>query len=238
MATVVRPIGAVLFDFHGTLAQLESLDQAVEHAASACGLEDRAEALSALASALLDSGWVGSTRPARIPAALEAAWERRDLTEADHRAAFVGLAEHALRAASSIDGFATAIYERMRSPEGWVAYADTVATLTAVRSAGVPTALVSNIGFDARPILKHLGIDHLLDRVLLSFEVGVMKPDPGIFAEACRQLGVDPVDTLMVGDTDADGAARGVGIRTLLLPHAGPGDVVGLDAVRVLVEGR
>lgn len=235
-AASVRPIKAVLFDLHGTLAQLEPIEQAVAHAGADCDPAPSAAETSMLVQALLDVGWVGSRTTPQIPEPLAAVWEQRDLTEADHRRAFIGLADHASNTVLPVGGFGAALYGRMTSPEGWVAYADTVATLAAVRRAGVPTALVSNIGFDARPILKHLGIDHLLDRVILSFEVGAMKPSPAIFTEACRQLGVDPVAALMVGDSDADGGARAVGIRTLLVPHAGPGDIVGLDAVRLMVE--
>jgi len=48
---------------------------------------------------------------------------------------------------------------------------------------------------------------------------GLSKPDPKLFQEACRQLGVEPGQTLMVGDSQADfdmgraaGAAGVVGV--------------------------
>jgi FMN phosphatase YigB (HAD superfamily) len=50
--------------------------------------------------------------------------------------------------------------------------------------------------------------------VVLSYEAGVEKPDPRIFALACERLGIDPHDAVMVGDNEADGGGEGLGIRT------------------------
>ena len=231
-----RPIRAVLLDFHGTLAQLEPLTDSVRLAAAARGESLTPDRVAVLAQALADVGWVGAGRPARLPDSLAAAWERRDLSSDDHRRAFVGMAAQVEASPAGFIGLADEMYARMLAADGWIAYADTVSTLSALREAGIPTALVSNIGFDARTVLDHLGVVHLLDEVLLSFEVGAMKPDPAIFVEACRRLGVAPEETLMVGDTEADAGARAVGIRTLLVPFAGPGTVVGLDTILALVR--
>jgi histidinol phosphatase-like enzyme len=47
------------------------------------------------------------------------------------------------------------------------------------------------------------------DDYVLSFEVGVVKPNHEIFEIALNRLGVDAADTVMVGDSEeADGAAR------------------------------
>ena len=127
---------------------------------------------------------------------------------------------------------AVALYERILVPDGWVAYADAAATLRALRSAGLPVAAVSNVGFDLRPVLDGLGLLELLDAVVLSCEVGATKPDPRIFAAACAALGADPAQTLMVGDhLEADGGASAAGLRTLILPMTPPGGVHGLAAV-------
>ena len=44
-------------------------------------------------------------------------------------------------------------------------------------SAGVRVAAVSNVGFDLRPVLDGLGLLEHLDAVVLSYEVGAVKPD-------------------------------------------------------------
>jgi HAD superfamily hydrolase (TIGR01509 family) len=224
----------VLFDFQGTLAQVEPLTRAIEVAAAARELELPEYRSTVLADALGALGWVGSGVPARVLPSFAQAWADRDLSQADHRAAFLGLAS---QTSGAFDGFAEALYERLCQPEGWVAYSDTVETLQALRDASIPTALISNVGFDLRPVLKHLGFEHLLDQLVLSFEVGFAKPEPAIFREACLRLEVEPEDVLMVGDSLADAAAIEMGIRTFLVPHTGPGEAIGLDAVRRLACG-
>src|SRR5690625_2193057 len=231
------PIRAVLFDLHGTLAQLEPMRDAVRTAALESGTNLSPDRIDAVVSALVNVGWVGGGRPAQVPASLIASWENRDLDPTEHRTAFVGLAEQVERSEIGFPGLAEQMYQRMIAADGWVAYADTVDTLTALRHAGVPVALVSNIGFDARPVLDRLGIHDLLDEVLLSYEVGAMKPSIAIFDEACRRLNVSPQEALMVGDTEADAGARAIGIRTLLMPFAGPGELVGLDVAHAAATG-
>jgi HAD superfamily hydrolase (TIGR01549 family) len=65
--------------------------------------------------------------------------------------------------------------------------------------------------------LELLGIDRLVDFVLVSEEFGVAKPDPQIFREALRISGVRPDEALFVGDSaefDMAGA-QAAGIPTV-----------------------
>jgi HAD superfamily hydrolase (TIGR01509 family) len=80
-------------------------------------------------------------------------------------------------------------------------YADTLPTLQALHGAGVPVAVVSNIGFDIRPLCADLGIADYVSAWVLSYELGRCKPDPAVFLHACLRLGVEPERTLMIGDT-------------------------------------
>lgn len=60
-----------------------------------------------------------------------------------------------------------------------------------------------------RSLLAKVGIDHLLEVVVTSYDVGAAKPDPLVLLEANRRLGqVDPSRVLYVGDrsTDQDAA--------------------------------
>ncbi|MFS8479062.1 MAG: HAD-IA family hydrolase [Micromonosporaceae bacterium] len=217
-----RPVDAVLFDFHGTIAQLENRVNWMVRAAEACGVHLERTRAAELADRLDAVGW---PVPAQVPAHLVEVFARRDLSEAAHRAAYTGLAA---TVASGIDGLPDALYERVLRPDGWVVYADTVPTLRALRAAGIPVAVVSNIGFDIRPLLAAFGIASLVDAVVLSYEVGLCKPDPAIFQHACGLLGVEPERALMVGDTPADAGAVSVGCRVLVVPARGPGEVNGL----------
>ncbi|GAB3658432.1 HAD family hydrolase [Glycomyces tarimensis] len=226
-------IDAVLFDFHGTLAQLEPLTRSVSLAAEACGRSLNPLSVTALADAIGAQGWLGSGMEPRVRPHFAEAWSDRDLDEDSHREAFTELAA---QAHGVFDGLAEALYDRLASPEGWVAYADTLATLVSLKAQGYPIALVSNIGFDARPVLRHLGIDRFIDAWILSYEVGFCKPDEKIFYAACHALDVEPSRVLMVGDSIADAGASRIGARTYLLPHAEAGRIVGLEAVLRLVR--
>lgn len=170
--------------------------------------------------------------PPTVPASVARAWENRDLSSDDHRAAYVGIADTVV---SGIAGLSGAMYDRMVDPDGWEVYPDAVPTMTALRERGIPVALVSNIGFDVRPIAKTLGFADLVDTWVLSYEVGVCKPDPAIFRHACAQLGVSAHRTLMVGDTAADAGAADAGCSVLVLPVSPPGSRHGLGAVLGLV---
>ncbi|MEV4200538.1 HAD family hydrolase [Micromonospora globbae] len=223
-----RPVKAVLFDFHGTLAQVEEPREWVLKAAAACGVTlDRARA-TALADRLLTAGRAGGPLPARVPPRLAELWSARDLYPHAHRGAYTGLAE---TVDAGIEGFAEALYERVLIPDGWVPYPDTAPTLAALRDAGVRVAVVSNIGFDLRPLFDAWQLTGLVDAFVLSYEVGRCKPDPGIFLRACGMLGVDPEETLMVGDTPADAGAAAAGCAVLVLPCADAGRPNGLGAV-------
>lgn len=124
------------------------------------------------------------------------------------------------------------LYERIRSPDGWVAYADALPVLDDLRDRGVALGVVSNVGFDLRPVLAAHGILERVDVCVLSYEAGVVKPDARIFAAACPALGASPAQTLMVGDhPEADGGAAAAGLQALVLPMTPPGGVHGLAAV-------
>lgn len=227
-----RPVEAVLFDFHGTLAQVEEPRDWVLAAAAACGVNlDRVRA-TALADRLLTAGRAGGPLPGRVPPRLAEVWAERDLYPHAHRAAYTGLAA---TVEAGIDGFAEALYERILCPDGWVPYPDARPTLQALRQAGVRVAVVSNIGFDIRPLFDTWEFTELIDAYALSYEVGRCKPDPGIFLRACGMLGVDPEHTLMVGDTPADAGAVRVGCATLVLPAAEAGRENALGAVLDLI---
>jgi HAD superfamily hydrolase (TIGR01509 family) len=217
----------VLFDFQGTLAQVEDAVTWVREAAHSCGVElDRLRA-TVLADRLVTAGRAGGPPPYRVPPHLAELYADRDLDSRAHRAAYTGLAQ---TVDCRVDGLPEALYERLLSPGGWVAYSDAVPTLKALRSAGVPVAVVSNIGFDIRPITEHLGFADLVDAFVLSYEVGRCKPDPAIFLRACGLLRVDPERALMVGDTPADAGAVMAGCRALIVPAGSPGAANGIGA--------
>jgi HAD superfamily hydrolase (TIGR01509 family) len=237
-----RPVDAVLIDFHGTIAQVEDPVDWVLAAAQACGLSLPRPRATALADLLVAAGRAGGPLPTRVPPHLMEDWANRDLYEYAHREAYTGLARAGLARASlgetdesAVDGLPDALYERLLRPDGWTLYPETLRTLAALHRERIPVAIVSNIGFDIRPLAEALGFAPYVDAFVLSYEVGRCKPDPAIFRYACAKLSVAPERTLMVGDTPADGAAVHAGCRAYLLPPTPVGERNGLSDLLRLV---
>jgi HAD superfamily hydrolase (TIGR01509 family) len=97
--------------------------------------------------------------------------------------------------------------------------------VAAVAATGLPMALVTD-GFYGRAYveraLEQLGIKDRFRAVVISCEVGTGKPKPALFLAACQEMGVNPEETLFIGDTeDRDIAgATAVGMKTLLVGKA------------------
>ena len=226
---VTSHIDTVLFDFAGTLLMPRPPEELVEAAATGLGLSLRAADLAALSAEYLRVGLPGAPYPASVPPQLAELYAGRDVSSAAHRAAYVGLLE---TVDSPDERLPQATYEQILRPESWVAYADAVDVVDRLLARGVRVGVLSNVGFDIRPILREHGFAALAEHCTLSFELGVTKPSPEIFLAALEDLGATPEQTLMVGDNpSADAAAVNIGCRTLLLPMSEPGAVQGLAAV-------
>lgn len=226
-------IQAVLFDFAGTLFAPQSAAQQVALAADGLGVVLTPRECECLAAQFLRVGMPGGPYPASVPEELATMYARRDLGPDAHRAAYVAL----MSSVPAPGGLAGAVYDRIRLEDGWIAYSDTHETIQALTDHGVQVGLVSNVGFDLRPILTAHGLDQLARHATLSFEHGVAKPSPEIFQQALADLEARPGDTLMVGDHPlADGGAAALGMRTLILPMSPPGSTHGLDRVLALVS--
>jgi len=92
--------------------------------------------------------------------------------------------------------------------------------LASLRSRGLKLALVTN-GFAEthREKIVLLQLEDVFDEVFIADEVGMLKPDPRLFALACERLGVAPAAAAMVGDRyerDIRGA-HNVGLFTVWL---------------------
>lgn len=78
--------------------------------------------------------------------------------------------------------------------------------------------LLSNSRGDyLRPILTENAIMELFNNVIISSEVGIVKPDPAIFHLAIEKLGVEPGETVFIDDKSYNtAAAEALGIKTVL----------------------
>ncbi|NEB07588.1 HAD-IA family hydrolase [Streptomyces coelicoflavus] len=209
---------AVLFDFSGTLFRVQSTETWLRAALDDAGLELAAPALAETAGALERAGALpGGAPPLRVPDELAEVWETRDESSALHRTAYTGLS----RQVSLPDpGLHDALYERHMSPGAWSPYPDAAEVLAVLRGRGVAVGVVSNIGWDLRPVFREHGLDGFVDTYVLSYEHGIRKPDPRLFGVACAALGVEPGRTLMVGDDRrADGGATALGCGVHFVEH-------------------
>jgi HAD superfamily hydrolase (TIGR01509 family) len=107
--------------------------------------------------------------------------------------------------------------------------------LTAVRMAGLPTALVTNTRRSLVEVaLPTLGRENF-DAVVCGDEVARTKPDPAPYLAAAAALDVDPADCVVIEDSPA-GVASGLaaGCIVVAVPHhvplTGPG-VLMLDSL-------
>jgi HAD superfamily hydrolase (TIGR01509 family) len=95
-------------------------------------------------------------------------------------------------------------------------YDDTVPFLTVLRARDIRIALVSNCSQHTRQLLNDLGVAPLADAVILSCEVGAVKPSPEIYLHALSDLGMAPADALMVDDQPSYCAgARAAGVKAV-----------------------
>jgi FMN phosphatase YigB (HAD superfamily) len=229
----MTPFRAVLFDFAGTVMMPQSAPTWVAHAADRAGATLSENEIAALAQRYLQAGLPGGPYPDLVPDAVAQLYAVRDLGPEEHRAAYMALLSAVPEPAP---GFTEAMYEEVLGPEGWVAYPEAGPTLSALRAAGLRVGLISNIGYDVRPILAAHGLGALAQRCTLSCEHRVMKPDVRLFEAALAELETEPAHTLMVGDhASADTGGVALGMRTLVLPMTPPGAAHGLDAVQRLV---
>ena len=112
---------------------------------------------------------------------------------------------------------------------------DSVPFLENLRSHGVGAAIVSNCSEHTRDLLVKLGVPELVDEVVLSCEVGAVKPSAEIFRHALDQLGVPAGAALFVDDQAAfcaGAAALGIGAAQIVRGELdGIGGVGGVDGV-------
>jgi putative hydrolase of the HAD superfamily len=218
----VPALRAVLFDFGDTLFGRTGGHRAiVEDAAARAVQVDEATALEL---------WEAVQAEASTPEELA---KGRDLSPEAHRECWTALYS---RLDSLAVGLGKSMYAREIDPFGWEPFADTEMALRTLRSADVPLGVVSDTGWDIRPVFGAHGLDELVDVFVLSCEQGVAKPAPRLFEVACDELGVVPAVTLMVGNNPlTDGGAIHAGLPTYILPAAVDDGARGLDAVLTLL---
>jgi putative hydrolase of the HAD superfamily len=122
-------------------------------------------------------------------------------------------------------------------------YPEVPAVLDSVRRSGHRIGLITNGASGMqRGKLAAVGLSTAFDPTVVSSEVGVRKPDPGIFEHALVQAAVGPADAWHVGDNpwvDVRGAAA-AGLRTVWVNRTGleqPADAPRADLEVTTLDG-
>jgi putative hydrolase of the HAD superfamily len=72
--------------------------------------------------------------------------------------------------------------------------------LADLRQRGYKTCLVSNCNYLTRTVVEGCELPQKMDGIILSYEVGVIKPEPAIYELAAKTIGLPVEDCLFVGD--------------------------------------
>ena len=139
----------------------------------------------------------------------------------------------------TLDGFARAVTEEMQRvrPLHWRAamYPGARELLLDLKARKVLGAITNGPSNVQRPKLEALSYRDYFpeERVFVSGEFGVRKPDPSIFLAAAKSAGLDPRECVMVGDArEFDMPAKAVGFRTVLFCGPRPRPDVAKDEWR------
>ena len=186
-------MAAVLFDFSGTLFRIESTESWLRTVLAEAESSLTEPELIRAARDLETVGALpgGPVPSGRMPDEVAAVWDIRDKSSELHRAAYTGLSR---QVALPDPALHDALYDRHMTPTAWQPYPDAAEVLGALRERGVAVGVVSNIGWDLRPVFRDHGLDPYVGVYVLSYEHGIQKPDPRLFASACDALGADPRD--------------------------------------------
>ncbi|MFF3975337.1 HAD family hydrolase [Streptomyces sp. NPDC001828] len=211
-------IKGVLFDFSGTLFRVEPVGDWLSAVLDAAGITLTDDELAVYTRELEEAGALpGSANPLHMPEHLAELWSVRDQSGDLHRRTYTGLARQVELPDERLYDL---LYDRHMTPAAWLPYPDTRTVLAGLRGRGIKVGVVSNIGWDLRPVFREHGLDDFVDAYALSFEHGVQKPAERLFRAACGALGQDPAEVLMVGDDRrADGGAAAVGCAVHFVDH-------------------
>ena len=106
----------------------------------------------------------------------------------------------------------------LRSPREGV-----LETLHELAQRGIRAGLITVCSEDVVDVWQRTPFARVFDSEIFSCSCGYRKPDPRLYLQACKELGVEPVEALYVGDGSNDelaGAER-VGMRAILVHRPG-----------------
>ena len=94
---------------------------------------------------------------------------------------------------------------------------ESVALLEGLKKKGIKIGLITNTFSDERSLIRNSKLIPYFDAVRISYEEGILKPDPRLYLSIMEELDVKPEECLYVGDGGSRElyAAREVGMKPL-----------------------
>lgn len=209
-------IKAVFFDLYNTLVDYDPPREELQAATlRQMGMEAEPEALRR-AIQLADQFYYEES--ARLPVQKRSAAEKTDLYAEYQSKVLAGVG---IKVTKEVALQVLARFGAMLRQSGakLVLFPDVVPALAQLKSRGLTLGLITNVDRDMSPTFDELGLSSYLDFMVISFELGVAKPDPAIFRAALERAAAKPAEAIHVGDqyhADVLGA-RSAGIKPLLL---------------------
>ena len=206
-------VGAVIFDWGGTLTPWHDIDLVVQWSAYADAYDPTDPDLAA-----------------RLAAVEQGLWREQ---QASRGANGTGTLDHVF-AACGVDvaddrhGPALAAYLAAWDPHT-VADPDARPLLEALRTEGIRVGVLSNTlwpRWHHEAVFSRDGLAPFIDAAVYSSEIPVAKPHADAFRAAIDSVGAPPGQTVFVGDRPWDDVhgAQEAGMRAILIPHSRLGD--------------
>jgi HAD superfamily hydrolase (TIGR01662 family) len=141
---------------------------------------------------------------------------------------------------TTLDDCAREIYDEWAACQHFHLYDDVAPVLRELAGRGLKLGLISNSHRCLTSFEQHFELDGLIAAAVSSSAHGYLKPHPSIFEAAMTLAGVEPAESVMVGDSlthDIEGARR-VGMRGILVQRAGapPVTVSDIPVIRDMSE--
>ena len=124
----------------------------------------------------------------------------------------------------AVERCAIEIYDEWAANHHFEMYSDVPLALRAIAQRGIRIGLISNSHRCLASFQSHFELRGLISAAVSSSQHGYLKPHPSIFQAALQLVGVEPGESVMVGDSlgqDIAGA-RSAGMRGVLVRRGGP----------------
>lgn len=135
------------------------------------------------------------------------------------------------------------LYRRFALAAAWRVFDGVHGALGALDGLGLKLGIISNWDERLVPLLDELGLSGYFDAIVVSHQIGAIKPDRRIFHHAAEKLGVVPGAVIHVGDSEIEDirGATQAGFQALWIrPEAGefPGAIADVAGVATWIERR